>query len=354
MADITGNEILGRALKNEGTRDLFFIMGGPMQHAETACAKEGIRMIDVRHEQAAALSAQAYARLKQQPAVCMAAAVPAMERALASLKAACDKKDGIGCGTLGDLKRIGRRADRNLVDARAHYQVACDAGVVDSCVELGVLIATGRGGARDLAAASALLDKACGSRSTRGCVQSARVKFVTRTTKDAAPFLTQFDEACKNGDLGGCDYAADLLMRGEGVARDEKRGVTFLTTACDKGYADSCNNLGEAYVRGAGVSKDRPKAATLFEKACLSANPHGCWNLGKLVLKGDDGIPKDGNKALELFKGSCADDDSSGCVSLAEMYDRGDQVAKDRDEAGKWFDRACTLGWDDRRCRDKK
>ena len=65
MADITGNEILGRALKNEGTRDLFFIMGGPMQHAETACAKEGIRMIDVRHEQAAALSAQAYARLKQ-------------------------------------------------------------------------------------------------------------------------------------------------------------------------------------------------------------------------------------------------------------------------------------------------
>jgi thiamine pyrophosphate-dependent acetolactate synthase large subunit-like protein len=76
MADITGNEILGRALKNEGTKDLFFIMGGPMQHAETACAKEGIRMIDVRHEQAAALSAQAYSRLLQKPAVCMAASGP--------------------------------------------------------------------------------------------------------------------------------------------------------------------------------------------------------------------------------------------------------------------------------------
>ncbi len=77
MADITGNEILGRALKNEGTTDLFFIMGGPMMHAETACAKEGIRPIDVRHEQAAALMAQAYSRVLQKPAVCMRTVVQA-------------------------------------------------------------------------------------------------------------------------------------------------------------------------------------------------------------------------------------------------------------------------------------
>jgi len=51
-------------------------MGGPMQLAQTHCAKEGIRMIDVRHEQAAALSAQAYSRLLQKPGVCMAASGP--------------------------------------------------------------------------------------------------------------------------------------------------------------------------------------------------------------------------------------------------------------------------------------
>ena len=55
MAELTGSEILAKALKNEGTEDLFFIMGGPMLLAETSCIKEGIRMIDVRHEQAAAL-----------------------------------------------------------------------------------------------------------------------------------------------------------------------------------------------------------------------------------------------------------------------------------------------------------
>ncbi len=76
MADLTGSEILGRSLKNEGTKDLFFIMGGPMMLAEQSCVKEGIRPIDVRHEQAAALMAQAYSRLTQKPSVCMAASGP--------------------------------------------------------------------------------------------------------------------------------------------------------------------------------------------------------------------------------------------------------------------------------------
>jgi len=76
MADLTGSEILARSLKNEGTKDLFFIMGGPMMLAEQSCVKEGIRAIDVRHEQAAALMAQAYSRLLQKPGVCMAASGP--------------------------------------------------------------------------------------------------------------------------------------------------------------------------------------------------------------------------------------------------------------------------------------
>jgi len=54
MAEITGSEIIARCLQKEGVKDLFYIMGGPMLLAEATCIKEGIRMIDVRHEQAAA------------------------------------------------------------------------------------------------------------------------------------------------------------------------------------------------------------------------------------------------------------------------------------------------------------
>ncbi|HEX9843848.1 MAG TPA: thiamine pyrophosphate-binding protein [bacterium] len=76
MAELTGSEILARCLKNEGTDVLFFLMGGPMLLAEAACITEGIRSIDVRHEQSAALMGQAYSRLLQKPSVCMAASGP--------------------------------------------------------------------------------------------------------------------------------------------------------------------------------------------------------------------------------------------------------------------------------------
>src|SRR6476646_208935 len=76
MAELTGSEILARSLKNEGTDVLFFLMGGPMLLAESSCIKEGIRPLDVRHEQSAAFMGQAYSRLLQKPSVCMAASGP--------------------------------------------------------------------------------------------------------------------------------------------------------------------------------------------------------------------------------------------------------------------------------------
>ncbi|HWA79340.1 MAG TPA: thiamine pyrophosphate-binding protein, partial [Acetobacteraceae bacterium] len=76
MAELTGSEILAKCLRKEGTEDLFFLMGGPMLLAEASCIKEGIRPLDVRHEQSAAFMAQAYSRLTQKPGVCMAASGP--------------------------------------------------------------------------------------------------------------------------------------------------------------------------------------------------------------------------------------------------------------------------------------
>jgi thiamine pyrophosphate-dependent acetolactate synthase large subunit-like protein len=73
---MTGNEILARALRDHGIGHVFFLMGGPMIDAENACQDVGIRMIDVRHEQAAAMMATAYSRVLCRPGVCMAASGP--------------------------------------------------------------------------------------------------------------------------------------------------------------------------------------------------------------------------------------------------------------------------------------
>ena len=60
---MNGSQILARALKRQGADTFFYIMGGPMMAAETSTMGEGIRGVDVRHEQAAAMMAHAYARL---------------------------------------------------------------------------------------------------------------------------------------------------------------------------------------------------------------------------------------------------------------------------------------------------
>ncbi len=73
---IKGNTLLGQAVAKAQVETGFFIMGGPINDALKAVMASGVRMIDVRHEQAAAMMAHAYARLKARPGFCMAASGP--------------------------------------------------------------------------------------------------------------------------------------------------------------------------------------------------------------------------------------------------------------------------------------
>ena len=73
---VTGNDLVGRAIRDAGVDTMFFIMGGPINDAALAAGAAGIRLIDVRHEQAAAMMAHAYARVRGRPTVCMGASGP--------------------------------------------------------------------------------------------------------------------------------------------------------------------------------------------------------------------------------------------------------------------------------------
>ncbi|MBZ9870427.1 thiamine pyrophosphate-binding protein [Mesorhizobium sp. BR1-1-9] len=73
---IKGYRLFGEAVAAEGVDTGFFIMGGPSNDAINSCIAQGIRMIDVRHEQAAAMMANAYARVRSKPAFCIAASGP--------------------------------------------------------------------------------------------------------------------------------------------------------------------------------------------------------------------------------------------------------------------------------------
>ncbi len=115
MAELTGSEIIARCLQKEGINDLFYIMGGPMLLAEATCIKEGIRMIDVRHEQAAAFACQAYSRLKQVPSVCMAASGPGVTNLITGMaNALVDCCPVVALGGSSPLSQFGRQVFQEI------------------------------------------------------------------------------------------------------------------------------------------------------------------------------------------------------------------------------------------------
>ncbi len=85
MAIVRGEQIIARCLGNENVDTIFFMMGGPTSGTAGACLELGMKGIYVRHEQAAAMMAHAYARVTGKPGVCITPSGPGTANALTGL-----------------------------------------------------------------------------------------------------------------------------------------------------------------------------------------------------------------------------------------------------------------------------
>ena len=85
MASIRGEQIIGQAFKNEGVDTIFFMMGGPTSGTAASCLTHGMQGIYVRHEQAAAMMAHAYARVTGKPGICITPSGPGTANAVTGL-----------------------------------------------------------------------------------------------------------------------------------------------------------------------------------------------------------------------------------------------------------------------------
>src|SRR5271156_1483812 len=60
---VSGGHLVAKALKSEGVDTIFTLCGGHIIDIYDGCIDEGIKIIDVRHEQVAAHAADGYARM---------------------------------------------------------------------------------------------------------------------------------------------------------------------------------------------------------------------------------------------------------------------------------------------------
>jgi thiamine pyrophosphate-dependent acetolactate synthase large subunit-like protein len=82
VPELTGGELVARVLRQAGVGHVFTLCGGHVLPIYDGCLTEGIRVIDMRHEQAAAHAADAYARLTRGIGVAVVTAGPGVTDAV--------------------------------------------------------------------------------------------------------------------------------------------------------------------------------------------------------------------------------------------------------------------------------
>ena len=103
QAQLHGGRLVARRLKAHGVTKLFTLSGGHLFSIYDGCREEGIDIVDVRHESAAAFAAEGWAKVTREPGVARADRRPGRDQR--------DERDGLGAAEpLADARARRPRA----------------------------------------------------------------------------------------------------------------------------------------------------------------------------------------------------------------------------------------------------
>jgi TPR repeat protein len=216
------------------------------------------------------------------------------------------------------------------------YQKGCDGGDPDGCKQLFIARVCGFGTARDLAGAADVAEHACRLNVTMACGNAGGLFIQLGDEKRA---MAALQRGCDADDLASCNNLGSFYLT-KGDAPGYRRAADLFAKLCTRGNEPSCANLAQLLMLGRGVEKDVPRARNLAEKTCREKINIGCNAYGMILV--DASEPQ---KAVEAFQQGCELDAPAACDNLAQMYRSGQGVAVDRDQAIKYFRRACDAGW---------
>ncbi len=89
MGLIHGGWLVAKILKREGVEVVFTLSGGHIAGIYDGCVREGIRVVDTRHEQAAVHAAEGWAKVTRKPGVAILTAGPGVTDGVTGIANAC-------------------------------------------------------------------------------------------------------------------------------------------------------------------------------------------------------------------------------------------------------------------------
>lgn len=110
-----------------------------------------------------------------------------------------------------------------------------------------------------------------------------------------------------------------------------------LQDAAAKGNPKAEAALGEILLRGEGIAKDEPRAIALLEKAARAGNSAAAFRLGMLLASGESGVAKNPERALAYFRAAAAGGEKEAFFNIGAAYASARGVKRDYAEALGWL-----------------
>jgi thiamine pyrophosphate-dependent acetolactate synthase large subunit-like protein len=119
MSQVDGGVLVARFLKQEKVDAVFTLCGSHVQNIYAGCQDEGIRIIDVRHEQAAAHAAEGWSRVNRRPGVAIVTSGPGVTDAVTGVANAFQNRSPmVLIGGASPVNQLGKGAlqEMNTLD----------------------------------------------------------------------------------------------------------------------------------------------------------------------------------------------------------------------------------------------
>lgn len=133
------------------------------------------------------------------------------------------------------------------------------------------------------------------------------------------------------------DSGPVLMSRTGGAGGDSWADLKELQQAAAKGNPKAEAQLGEMLLRGDGIAQDEARGLALLEKSARAGNSAAAFRIGMLLAHGDRGVTKDSERALAYFRAGAAGGEKEAFFNIGAAYTNGLGVKRDYGEALGWL-----------------
>jgi len=207
----------------------------------------------------------------------------------------------------------------DLVKAYASVKKAADGGLPSGKAFMAEFVRSGVGGAEKSALDALVLFKdAADAGDVVGAYNTAMMLGQEEKRNDAAVVHYLQIAAAGGDDRALCFVGLDML-RGRGIAKDEKAATDYLTAAAAQGNRMAQQTLGVMYLEGSHGLKQNDIAGRLYtESAAINGDDDAQIDFGVMLLDGSRGVKKDHDAGMKWM------------MKAAKTNDRAAKVLHDR------------------------